>query len=331
MFCPVCKTEYREGFKACSDCRVELVDGIPEYGSPNAFEVLWSGESAVFQDRLLEELEQEKIGAVGIPRAVLFRNTGGALGIRREPRFGFAVCVQSPDLRAARRILEQLLEQDPEEALPAAESAPFSAFETVVASELPPDWNPTAACLEVWSGEEEGQLTFLEDSLHGVGVPTRRTAEAGDIFRLMIRPEDEARGKEVVRQILEKSAPSKPLPGKNKYIWLDEPVKSYWPILILGVAYVILVFIGVSSPDVESHLASLLSVLAGIATFAANVGTFWMFYQSVRYEIRPLRFIIISFIPFAFVWYYFERYSKRTGVRRLPVAMRVRLSPPPSA
>jgi len=30
MFCPKCKTEYREGFTACSDCNLPLVDKLPE-------------------------------------------------------------------------------------------------------------------------------------------------------------------------------------------------------------------------------------------------------------------------------------------------------------
>ncbi len=30
MFCPECRAEYREGFYECSDCRVPLVDHLPE-------------------------------------------------------------------------------------------------------------------------------------------------------------------------------------------------------------------------------------------------------------------------------------------------------------
>jgi hypothetical protein len=29
MFCPKCKTEYREGFTQCADCNVPLVDELP--------------------------------------------------------------------------------------------------------------------------------------------------------------------------------------------------------------------------------------------------------------------------------------------------------------
>lgn len=30
MFCPLCKTEYREGFDTCADCSVPLVAELPE-------------------------------------------------------------------------------------------------------------------------------------------------------------------------------------------------------------------------------------------------------------------------------------------------------------
>jgi hypothetical protein len=99
----------------------------------------------------------------------------------------------------------------------------------------------------------------------------------------------------------------------------------------IGVAaYLFLCFMVVVSPEISRSVSPLFEVLAGMATFAEYVGCIWMFYEAARYEIRPFRFIILCFVPFSFIWYYFERYSKRTGVRRLPVAMRVRLSPPPS-
>jgi hypothetical protein len=330
MFCPVCKAEYREGFTTCSDCHVELVEALPMYDSPEAFAVLWSGENTTFQDQLLQELEQAKIGAVGIPRDVLFKGSGDAFGIRREPRFGFAVCVRSADMTAAGSILERLPEQEPGESTPESEIVPLSANEASVTAELPPNWNPTTAAVEVWKGEDESQLKFIEDSLNGVGVPSRRIAEKGEPFLLMIRPQDEERGKEVVRQILENAVPDKPLPGDLNYAWLDEPVESYTLLWMTIAAYVLLGFLGLSFPTLKTQTFYYLAGFFGVATALGNLGFAWMFYQAARYEIRPFWFIVLSFLPYSFVWYYFERYSKRTGVRRLPVAMRIRLSPPPS-
>jgi hypothetical protein len=233
-------------------------------------------------------------------------------------------------MTTASRILECLLEEEPGESTPEAAAVAFSAEEVAITNELPVNWNPATASIEVWKGEEEDQLKFIEDSLSGVGVPTRRIAEPGNPFRLMIRPQDEARGREVVRQILENTVPEKPLPGDPGYAWLDEPVESYSLIWITVTAYVILVILGVTLPGFTGQPGSFLGVLAFLATFVGNLGGVWMFYQAARYEIRPFWFIVLCLVPYSFVWYYFERYSKRTGVRRLPVAMRIRLSPPPS-
>lgn len=40
------------------------------------------------------------------------------------------------------------------------------------------------------------------------------------------------------------------------------------------------------------------------------IGSFWMVYRSVRFEARPLRYIILAMVPMSFVWYYVERVRK---------------------
>jgi len=34
MFCPVCRSEYREGFTECADCKVALVNDLPHELKP---------------------------------------------------------------------------------------------------------------------------------------------------------------------------------------------------------------------------------------------------------------------------------------------------------
>lgn len=41
------------------------------------------------------------------------------------------------------------------------------------------------------------------------------------------------------------------------------------------------------------------------------VGASWMLYLSIRHESHPLPLVFLSFVPYAFLWYYFERV--RTG------------------
>ncbi len=249
MFCPVCKTEYGEGTKTCSPCRVELVAQLPE----------------------------SSISALN------------------------------------------------------ASAIPFSAEEAAAVAELPANWDSANVSVEVWAGNDQGRLQFIEASLHGVGVSTIRLAGEEDVVHLLIRPEDEGRAREVVRQILNNAVPQQPLPEATEYVWLDEPVKSYSLIWALGGAYLFLCFLGLSLPGLSFGATALLTGVVGLATLVANIGALWMLYQAIRYEIRPLVFCFLSIIPFSFVWYYYERYIKRQGVRRLPVAIRTRISPPPSA
>jgi len=62
-----------------------------------------------------------------------------------------------------------------------------------------------------------------------------------------------------------------------------------------------------------------------------GIGCLWMFYQAVRYELRPLRFVLLAFLPFSFIWYYYERYLRRQFRQRLPIVVRERLSARPSS
>ena len=38
MFCPICFSEYRAGFTECNDCRVALVDKLPDEPEPEFHE-----------------------------------------------------------------------------------------------------------------------------------------------------------------------------------------------------------------------------------------------------------------------------------------------------
>lgn len=224
----------------------------------------------------------------------------------------------------------ELLRQLPglPEAELSARAIPFSAEEGAAVAALPANWDSRNVSVEVWEGADPGRLQFIEHSLHGVGVLTTRIAAEEGVVRLLIRPEDEERGREVVRQILNDAVPHQPLPGTKEYVWLDEPVKSYSLIWALAGAYLLLCFLGLSVPGLSFGVTALLTGVVGLATLVANVGALWMLYQSIRYEIRPLQFCALSIIPFSFVWYYYERHAKRKGVRRLPVAIRTRVAPP---
>lgn len=61
MFCPLCQSEYRDGFTECSDCQVSLVATKAEAQAAPAR--LWKGDSERFMDRLLTALSAQGIPA----------------------------------------------------------------------------------------------------------------------------------------------------------------------------------------------------------------------------------------------------------------------------
>ena len=59
MFCPQCRSEYREGFTRCADCDVELVPALPTgdaHEALNLVKVYESGDASVIP--LIESLLQ---------------------------------------------------------------------------------------------------------------------------------------------------------------------------------------------------------------------------------------------------------------------------------
>jgi len=328
MFCPLCRTEYREGFTTCSDCQLPLVAELPGRNVPAVFASLWNGENADFRERLLEELEKAGIGAFRVPVEILRRNSISLRGLRKNLQSGYAVCVASADYPAAVRVLKSIFEQSASEPDVARERIAFNKEAIEAPPDPPLNWDPATVTVVAWSGGNENRARFVQHSLNGAGVPTILSKDEVGIFRLMIRPGEEVRGREIVRQIEEGAAPESSQISDVESLWYDDPVESYTLLWIASGAFLVywilcLYFI--------RHMAGFALDSMALSAMAVNIGGFWALYQAIRYEIRPLRFILIAFVPLSFVWYYYERYSKRRGIHRLPIAVRMRMSPPPSA
>ena len=43
------------------------------------------------------------------------------------------------------------------------------------------------------------------------------------------------------------------------------------------------------------------------------IGALWMLCHCIRYEDRPLPFVFLAFMPYAFLWYYRRRVRKAAG------------------
>ncbi len=121
---------------------------------------------------------------------------------------GHEIWVRAPDLAAAKRLLETVMDRESElpggegegelEDSPSAESAPVR--------EMPEHWDPGAATVKIWSGEEESKAQFILDALREGGIPGRIVKD-GLGLRILVRPGDESPACEVVREVLEASPP----------------------------------------------------------------------------------------------------------------------------
>ena len=47
----------------------------------------------------------------------------------------------------------------------------------------------------------------------------------------------------------------------------------------------------------------------------SNFGCYWMLYQAIRYERRVGRYVVLSFVPFMFLWYVFVRLPLRKPLK----------------
>lgn len=330
MFCPICRCEYREGFTVCSDCHAALVAQVPEDDEPGAYHVLWKGENSEFQSMLVEELDSAKVGCMAIPLDLLFRNSRDFVDVQRPPLFGFAVCVSVADLPAAKHILESCLETGSTPEPSAPQETPEEAEVSLVVPDIPLDWDESTATLELWRGNRESEAKFLCDSLRGVGVPSRQQTQPDGATMVLVRPEDADRACEIVREVTENTAPAASVEGVYDPGWKDEPIRSYTLLWAMGVPWLLLLIFIPQWRHIPAPLDVFFTTVAAIVTFLSNFGTFWMIYQALRYEVRPLWFIILSLVPLSFIWYYHERYKRRRKVMRLPIAIRLRMPPPSS-
>jgi hypothetical protein len=202
MICPQCKAEYRQGFTECSDCHVSLVASLPPGDDLNPVPSgplvpLWEGEDLALHASLLEELD-----AVGI--RYFSQPMGTSPGLRRgytfpiQPmvRFGHQVSVLSSNLASARRIVEKLLAERPEDlALPAV------GDETVEAPETRTIRDTDTTC-EVWAGEDEELAGFLRAALSENEIPLS-TKMVSPGTKICVHPSDAVRAREIIREIVE--------------------------------------------------------------------------------------------------------------------------------
>ena len=221
MFCPQCRVEYRPGFTRCSDCDVDLVYELPKQESADAeleeeapprYEFANGEEYRPLVDYLDSTFCADACLALkgeGIPYRV--KELPRGLDVRMESQSEFQLSVPASQFGRAKDLLgiqiahgEEADYPDGEEIqtameLPLRDDPPSEATHTDSKS-LP--WFPEDAIVEVWSGDTRRQGETVELSLRENSIRFRAEARRGQL-RIFVIPEDEAKAREIVREIVE--------------------------------------------------------------------------------------------------------------------------------
>jgi hypothetical protein len=230
MYCPQCGAEYRPNFTVCSDCQVALVPDQPDKppqasaaAANDSFALVWSGANPQEHARVLEVLDRWNIDArtVSGEEHPIFANT--------HP--GFEVYVPAALKARADEVLKDLNEPSQDESeqmldspaleLPAEDDAPDDDDDDDT-HRRETDWHPDDATVEIWAGEDQELADMIAMSLRENQIGYRNGSALDDesaetqasnapdetspaepaIARLFVLPEDEARAKEIVSEII---------------------------------------------------------------------------------------------------------------------------------
>jgi hypothetical protein len=161
----------------------------------------WEGEDLALHTTLLEELETAGIRHFDQPMGVYPGvRRGDPFPIQPMTRFGYQVAVLSSDLPAAGKILERLLNQEPQDM-----DLPVNEEKQVESSKRLPDPGEKTIC-EIWVGQDERLSAFLQDALRENEIMMRAEIDGAEI-QIYVCPSDEQRAREIVREIVEGAPP----------------------------------------------------------------------------------------------------------------------------
>lgn len=210
MLCPECKATYRVGFTRCPDCDVDLVDSLPQQNpdsdtefSEESLSKVWTGEDVEECVSICEQFRQNEI-----PFKVLQRANQFLKHVEKH----FEIGVPSGFRDQAERLIEkgQLDLTDSE--------GDQRAMELAVEDDLGPDenmdgnsagarWRKEDATVEVWSENSQERVSMIKSALRESDIYARIIEEDTGLRQVFVRPQDEYRAREIVREITEASPP----------------------------------------------------------------------------------------------------------------------------
>ncbi|HET9400543.1 MAG TPA: hypothetical protein VFO34_06300 [Candidatus Acidoferrales bacterium] len=217
MFCPVCKSEYREGYTRCADCDVPLVNLLaaePESLDHAALARVWEGSDAHENSQVRAGLEEARI-----PFRV---QAAGPNMLSLSNQAAEAIYVPHAMLDAARLAISEAIGEDAESEEGSNEETADEGFVLSQEAETDPPlpdgsgwdpaaWNPEDATAKIWenraaTGSEVVIMSLEENHIHWrANDPDSESDEA--ITEIFVMPQDEARAREIIREVTEATPP----------------------------------------------------------------------------------------------------------------------------
>ena len=239
MFCPQCHAEYRPGFTHCSDCDVDLVhelplartesvesrqDSSPHENDEDPFCSFWKGDDGRLHAELCSVLDE-----AGIPHKTL-RRQDHLFNLNNYPAFQIGVPFSL--FEKAETAVKEAYGMDGSDA-DAVRSLSFPAFmpnRSRVIRKLPESLTPgeeenipgppeaggeldddaefrmEGDGTEIWSGVDRSLNDMLVASLRENRSPVRREGSS-EKESLLVRSQDEALAREIVKEVVEGAPP----------------------------------------------------------------------------------------------------------------------------
>ena len=166
----------------------------------DSLEILWRGADPAKFTALQAALRDD---GIQFWHTQVYDPAGGFLSSRPyylEAVPGFEIRVHASDLQRANLALEWVESKENVPATPGDHSS-FDRAGISPKRTLPSDWDSNEATSEAWAGEDEAMAEYLASALRENGIPSRIPDEPGHRVRLCVRPGDQMRAREIVREI----------------------------------------------------------------------------------------------------------------------------------
>jgi hypothetical protein len=222
MFCPQCKAEYRQGFTRCSDCDVELVYALPQDSEQQAADERGGEFAGGDRDRRLIWKGNDESECVALCRILMKADIPYKVAqvpveakFKMRVKWRYEIGVPYPDSQLAKDLLgiegefaDACYDPDDDD-----ETEGGNGADELRADDTPPDavvksdsylkpWYPEDATVEIWSQDGDDisggvALALKENLIHC------RVDHNDGLYKAFVMPEDEARAREIVREIVE--------------------------------------------------------------------------------------------------------------------------------